>query len=101
MKPNKQCINDIMKYIENNTKIEVCVENSYNITIRPITVSTILNEMEQQKLYSLEEIAFNILQCYKLQLIDINFEYNNNTIISSKSNILGITFKGMDFIEKN
>lgn len=102
MKPNKECMKDILLFISENTKIKVEDDDFHKIDLSFINVSYLLDKMAKEGKYSIEEIAYNLIQCKNYGLLDVNFDYQNNHIIqSSKSNILGITLMGVDFMNQD
>lgn len=86
----------------NIIKVKVDNTNSHNIDICSINISTLLEKLSEESKYTIEEIAYNLVQCHRYGYIDINIQYLNNHIIqSATSNIWGITFAGIDFIHQD
>lgn len=57
--------------------------------------------MYKGRKYTIEEIAYNFLQCYYNGLINANINFQQNMIQSSTSDILGITFAGIGFMNQD
>ena len=89
MIPNKECMKAILKFVSENAKVKVDDMAFHNITVSTLNVSMI------------EEIAYNFLQCYYNGLINANINFQQKMIQSSTSDILGITFAGIDFMNQD
>lgn len=98
MIPNKQCMKEILKYICEHNKVKVRTDACYNISLSSLNVSTLLEQMSKETTYSLEELAYNFMQCYYNGLIYVNFNYQQKDILSATSDINGITLRGMEFM---
>lgn len=92
---NKECMRDILKYVSENAKVKVD-----NMTYT-LNISMILGQMSKEGKYTIEEIAYNFLQCYYNGLINANINFQQKMIQSSTSDILGITFAGIDFMNQD
>lgn len=102
MKPNKECMKDVLNYICECTKIEVDKYSFNNIKLDNTNLSTLIESMKNTTAYSAEEIAYNFLQCYYDGYVNANISFNGPSIITSpKSDIIGVTLKGVDFIGEN
>lgn len=101
MTPNRNCMKNILNFISENIKVQVEDIPYRNITINTINVSTLLNQMSKEGKYTIEEIAYNFLQCYYNGLINANINFQQKMIQSSTSDILGITFAGIDFMNQD
>ena len=62
--PNKECMKEILKFISENAKVKVDDMAFHNITVSTLNVSTLLDKMSKEGKYTIEEIAYNFLQCY-------------------------------------
>lgn len=101
MMPNKKCMKDILKFISENAKVKVDDMAFHNITVSTLDIATLLDKMSKEEKYTIEEIAYNFLQCYYNRLINANINFQQKMIQSSTSDILGITFAGIDFMNQN
>lgn len=101
MIPNKECMKDILKFVSENAKVKVDDMAFHNITVSTLNVSTLLDKMSQEGKYTIEEIAYNFLQCHYNGLINANINFQQKMIQSSTSDILGITFAGIDFMNQD
>lgn len=101
MIPNKECMKDILKFISENAKVKVDNMAFHNITVSTLNISMILEQMSKEGEYTIEEIAYNFLQCYYNGLINANINFQQKMIQSSTSDILGITFAGIDFMNQD
>lgn len=101
MIPNKECMKDILKFVSENAKVKVDDMAFHNITVSTLDVSTLLDKMSKEGKYTIEEIAYNFLQCHYNGLINANINFQQKMIQSSTSNILGITFAGIDFMNQD
>ena len=100
MIPNKECMKDILKFVSENAKVKVDDMAFHNITVSTLDVSTLLDKMSKEGRYTIEEIAYNFLQCHYNGLINANIKFQQKMIQSSTSEILGITFTGIDFMNQ-
>ena len=98
---NKQCIKDILIFIDENTNAKVRTSFNNDIEFNVPNISTILLTLSKDNKYSIEEVAFNLVKCDKLHLIDANLYTQGNTIRTAQSNIYGITDRGEQFIKEN
>lgn len=101
MIPNKECMKDILKFISENAKVKVDDMAFHNITVSTLDISTLLDKMSKKGKYTIEEIAYNFLQCYYNGLINANINFQQKMIQSSTSDILGITFSGISFLNQD
>lgn len=101
MTPNRNCMKNILNFISENIKVQVEDIPYRNITINTINVSMLLEQMSKEGKYTIEEIAYNFLQCYYNGLVNANINFQQKMIQSSTSDILGITFAGIDFMNQN
>lgn len=101
MIPNKECMKDILKFVSENAKVKVDNMAFHNITVSTLNISMILEQMSKEGEYTIEEIAYNFLQCYYNGLINANINFQQKMIQSSTSDILGITFAGIDFMNQD
>lgn len=101
MIPNKECMKDILKFVSENAKVKVDDMAFHNITVSTLNISTLLDKMSKEGKYTIEEIAYNFLQCHYNGLINANINFQQKMIQSSTSDILGITFAGIDFMNQN
>lgn len=101
MTPNKKCMRDILKFVSENAKIKVDDMAFHNITVSTLNISMILEQMSKEGEYTIEEIAYNFLQCYYNGLINANINFQQKIIQSSTSDIIGITFAGIDFMNQD
>lgn len=101
MMPNKECMKAILKFISENAKVKVDDMAFHNITLNTLNVSALLDKMFKEGKYTIEEIAYNFLQCYYNGLINANINFQQKMIQSSTSDILGITFTGIDFMNQD
>jgi hypothetical protein len=101
MIPNKECMKDILKFVSENAKIKVDDMAFHNITVSTLNISMILEQMSKEGEYTIEEIAYNFLQCYYNGLINANINFQQKMIQSSTSDIIGITFAGIDFMNQD
>lgn len=101
MTTNKQCMKDILKFVSENAKVKVDDMAFHNITVSTLNVSTLLDKMSKEGKYTIEEIAYNFLQCYYNGLINANINFQQKMIQSSTSDIFGITFTGIDFMNQD
>lgn len=99
--PNKECMKDILKFVSENAKVKVDDMAFHNITISSLNVSMLLERMSKEGKYTIEEIAYNFLQCHYNGLINANINFQQKMIQSSTSDILGITFAGIDFMNQD
>ena len=100
MIPNKECMKDILRFVSENAKVEVDDMSFHNITISKLNISTLLEQMPKEGKYTMEEIAYNFLQCHYNGLLRANINSQQKLIQSSTSDILGITFSGIDFMNQ-
>ena len=102
MLPNKQCMKDILKYVSENSKVQVTDMAYHNIKLDSLNVTLLLAEMPSEGKYTIEDIAYNFLQCYNNGLIDAKINYQSSNLIqSTTSDIYGITFRGIDFMNQD
>ena len=101
MIPNKECMKDILKFVSENTKVKVDDMTFHNITVSSLNISMLLDKMSKEGKYTIEEIAYNFLQCHYNGLINVNINFQQKKIQSSTSDILGITFAGIDFMNQD
>lgn len=102
MMPNKECMKDILKFVSENAKVKVDDMAFHNITISSLNVSMLLERMSKEGKYTIEDIAYNFLQCYNNGLVNAKINYQSSNLIqSSTSDILGITFAGIDFMNQD
>lgn len=101
MLPNKQCMKDILKYVSEHSRVKVDQSHYNNIGFGSLDITKLLNDMSQDGEYTIEDIAYNFIQCYNNQLVDAKLVYRGSDIESSKSSIQGITFVGIDFMNQN
>lgn len=101
MIPNKECMKDILKFVSENAKVKVDNMAFHNITVSTLNISMILEQMSKEGEYTIEEIAYNFLQCYYNGLINANINFQQKMIQSSTSDIIGITFAGIDFMNQD
>lgn len=101
MTPNKECMKDILKFVSENAKVKVDNMAFHNITVSTLNISMILEQMSKEGEYTIEEIAYNFLQCYYNGLINANINFQQKMIQSSTSDIIGITFAGIDFMNQD
>lgn len=98
MQSNKQCMKDIIKYISENINVKVD-EDSRNIVLSKIGLSTMLTELSKDDKYKKDEIVYNLLKCHKYHLIVANISMSGNTIIvMGKSEIYDTTLEGEKFL---
>lgn len=101
MMPNKECMKDILKYVSENAKVKVDDMAFHNITISSLNVSMLLERMSKEGKYTIEDIAYNFLQCYNNGLVDAKINYQSSNLIQSTTrDIYGITFAGIDFMNQ-
>ena len=98
MLPNKNCMKDILLYISENIKVKVDSMHYYTIDFCSLNFSTLLAEMSTTTNYSVEEIAYNLIQCIHCNFINTRSDQNGSKIQSSTSCIFGITFQGIEFM---
>lgn len=99
--PNKECMKDILKYVSENAKVKVDDMAFHNITISSLNVSMLLERMSKEGKYTIEDIAYNFLQCYNNGLVDAKINYQSSNLIQSTTrDIYGITFAGIDFMNQ-
>ena len=101
MTTNEQCMKDILTFIDENTSIKVRTSSNNDIELRAPGISSILTALSKDNKYSIEEVAFNLVKCDKLHLIDANLYTQGNTIKSAQRDIYGITCYGEQFIKEN
>ena len=101
MIPNKECMNAILKFVSENTKVKVDDMAFHNITVSSLNISMLLEQMSKEGKYTIEEVAYNVLQCHYNGLINVNINFQQKKIQSSTSDILGITFAGIDFMNQD
>lgn len=101
MIPSRECMKDILKFVSENAKVKVDNMAFHNITVSTLNISTLLDIMSKEEKYTIEEVAYNFLQCYYNGLINANINFHQKMIQSSTSDILGITFAGMDFMNQD
>ena len=101
MMPNKECMKAILKFVSENAKVKVDDMAFHNITVSTLNVSMLLEQMSKEGKYTIEEIAYNFLQWYYNGLVNAKINFQQKMIQSSKSDILGITFAGIDFMNQN
>ena len=101
MIPNKECMKDILKFVSENAKVKVDNMAFHNITVSTLNISMILEQMSKEGEYTIEEIAYNFLQCYYNGLINANINFQQKMIQSSTSDIIGITFAGIGFMNQD
>lgn len=92
---------DILKFVSENAKVKVDNMTFHNITVSTLNISMILEQMSKEGEYTIEEIAYNFLQCYYNGLINANINFQQKMIQSSTSDIIGITFAGIDFMNQD
>ena len=100
MIPNKECMKDILKFISENAKVKVDDMAFHNITLSTLNISALLDKMSKEGKYTMEEIAYNFLQCHYNGLLRANINFQQKMIQSSTSDIIGITFTGIDFMNQ-
>ena len=101
MIPSRECMKDILKFVSENAKVKVDNMAFHNITVSTLNISTLLDIMSKEEKYTIEEVAYNFLQCYYNGLINANINFHQKMIQSSTSDIFGITFAGMDFMNQD
>lgn len=102
MLPNKECMKDILKFVSENAKVKVDDMAFHNITISSLNVLMLLERMSKEGKYTIEDIAYNFLQCYNNGLVDAKINYQSSNLIqSTTSDIYGITFRGIDFMNQD
>ena len=99
--PNKECMKAILKFVSENAKVKVDDMAFHNITVSTLNVSMLLEQMSKEGKYTSEEIAYNFLQCYYNGFVNAKINFQQKMIQSSTSDILGITFAGIDFMNQN
>ncbi len=99
MQSNEKCIRAILKYIDENTGVEFDEEN--NISLKSISLLTVVNGISQNTDFTREEVAYNTLLCKKFGYIECKFEQNGNTFINGKCNIFDTTSSGEKFLNDN
>lgn len=70
MTTNKQCMKDILSFIDENTSAKVRTSSNNDIEMRAPGISEILSNLSKDNQYSIEEVAFNLVKCDKMHLID-------------------------------
>ena len=101
MIPNKACMKDILNYVSENTKVEVDDMSYHNITISNLNLTMLLEQMSKNEKYTIEEIAYNFMQCYNNGLVDAKINYKDSkTIVSPTSDIIGVTLVGVNFMNQ-
>lgn len=100
MEKNDNCIKDILVYINENTSIKVEDYGCHNIDLRTPGIPELLEFLSKEK-YSLEEIAYNLIQCKYMGLAQIDFIYSGSTIKCATSSIGMVTPLGMEFIQNH
>lgn len=101
MTPNKECMKAILKFVSENAKVKVDDMAFHNITVSTLNISTLLDKMSKEGKYTIEEIAYNFLQCHYNGLINANLNFQQKMIQSSTSDIIGITFTGINFMNQD
>lgn len=101
MTPNKQCMKDVLKFVSENAKVEVYDMPYYNIKTSTLNISMVLDNMAKEGTYTIEEIAYNFLQCYYSGFINVDLKCQQDMIQSSISDIIGITFAGINFLNQD
>ena len=100
MVKNDNCIKDILVYINENTSVEVEKYGYHDIDIRTPGVTELLDSLSKEK-YSLEEVAYNLIQCKNMGLAQIEFKFSGSTIKCAARSIGEITPLGMEFIQNH
>lgn len=101
MTTNEQCMKDILTFIDENTSVKVRTSSNNDIELRAPGISSILTALSKDNKYSIEEVAFNLVKCDKLHLIDAKLCTQGNIIKSAQSDIYGITCYGEQFVKEN
>lgn len=96
MQANKECMKDILKFVINNTSVEV-EDDSETISILCIDIQSIIDDLSQNNTYSKEDIVYNILKCYKYHLIDGDIP-RSYSIKMDDCDICDITLEGERFL---
>lgn len=86
---------DILKFVSENAKVKVD-----NMTYT-LNISILLEQMSKEGKYTIEEIAYNFLQCYYNRLINANIDFQQEMIQPSTSDILEITSTGINFMNQD
>ena len=62
MLPNKQCMKDILKYVSENSKVQVTDMAYHNIKLDSLNITLLLEKMssESTQLKTLRTISFNV-----------------------------------------
>lgn len=101
MKINEQCMKDILIFIDENTSAKVITYSNNDIEMKAPAVSTILLNLSKDNKYSIEEVAYNFVKCYKLNYVDANLYFQGKIIKSAQSDVYGITGYGEQFIKEH
>lgn len=100
MVKNDNCIKDILVYINENTSVKVEKYGYHDIDIRTPGVTELLDSLSKEK-YSLEEVAYNLIQCKNMGLAEIHLNRDGSIIRCASSLIGEITPLGMEFIQNH
>lgn len=100
MTKNDNCIKDILVYINENTSVKVEEYGYHDITVTTPGIPELLDALSKEK-YSLEEVAYNLIQCKNMGLAQIDFRFSGSQIKCAASSIGEITPLGMEFIQNH
>lgn len=100
MVKNDNCIKDILVYINENTSIKVEDYGYHDIDLRTPGIPELLDSLSKEK-YSLEEIAYNLIQCQCMGFAEIHLNRVGSTIKCATSSIGVVTPLGMEFIQNH
>ena len=81
MIPNKQCMRDILKFVSENAKVKVDDTEFRNITMSTLNVAHLLNKMPKEGKHTIEEVAYNFLQCYYNGFIKADIKFQQKMMI--------------------
>lgn len=96
---NKQCMKDILIYLDENSTIKVNDFGIRDIEIRMPGITELLNDLSKTGKYSIEEVAYNFIKCYDMDFVSANLCRQGNTIKAASSDIYGVTKSGENFIK--
>ncbi len=98
MKSNPLCMKKILEFVDQNTGVEIEPMDDI-MSLKSISLSTVVNEVSKDGIFTAEEVAYNTLLCKKFEFIEASFTQNENVLVKEKCNIFDITIKGEQFLD--
>lgn len=100
MQSNEKCMKAILKYIDDNTGVEIN-QTDNTVALKIIGFSTIMKELSANGEFTAEEVACNLIKCHRFYLIKADIPMNGRYITIEKSTIYDLTPEGERFLNNN